>query len=191
MQRRSRPGLLAGGDEVLRGLVEGVVALARRHLGLEVGVDLGRHVLVAEEDADLVALGRDLLAPRPGQEAVGDVVLLLARGPLDGAVGDVVVGQDEPLGADELARPAAEVDDGAHEARAVRLIEIAGVHLQAQGLEVEVLHLVRHPHALVGAGARTRRAARAASARYLAIFSCGLLGLRVCVNRARRTGISG
>ena len=153
-------GLLARGDQVLRGLVEGVVALARRHLGLEVGVDLGRHVVVAEQDADRVALGRDLLAPRPGQEAVVDVVLLLARGPLDGAVGDVMVGQDEPFGADELARAAAEVDHGAHQARAVRLIEFAGVHPQPQRLEVEALHLVRHPHAVVRAGNEPRERGR-------------------------------
>ena len=81
---------------------------------------------------------------------MGNIVLFGRCRPLQSTEGHVVVREEQPIAADELARSAAEPDDGAHETSAVGFIEVGRIHLQAQGLEIQIHHLVRHPHAFLG-----------------------------------------
>ena len=142
--------LLGFSDKLFLGLLDRIVDLEIGHPGTDIPDNLGCDLFIAEENVRCIALGRDFFSLRPGQESILEVVFLLGRGSLNGTEGDMVVGQYEALRRDKFSCPAAQVDDSAHQPGAVLLEEAFRVHLQADLHQVQVLHLVGHPHALVG-----------------------------------------
>ena len=62
----------------------------------------------------------------------------------------MVVCQKQALLADELPCSSAEGDHGAHQAGTVGLVKLPGVHLKSQLLKIQILHLMGHPHPIVG-----------------------------------------
>ena len=136
-------GLLERGDRALAGLVGG--ALVETAGG---SLDLGGHILHADEDIRHLRAAGDLVLAVAGDEAVVEQALLLG-GVLGEAAGDaVVVGEDQAVGRHEGRRAAREPHRGlAHavEPGAVDVDPVLLLHLR--GGEVVV-----GPHAFVGMG---------------------------------------
>ena len=136
-------GLLERGDRALAGLVGG--ALVEPAGG---GLDLGGHILHADEDIRHLRAAGGLVLAVAGDEAVVEQALLLG-GVLGEAAGDaVVVGEDQAVRRHEGRRAAGEPHRGLAHA-----VEPGGVDVDP----VPLLHLrggevVVGPHAFVGTG---------------------------------------
>ena len=147
--------LLALGDDLLlrplHRLEAGGVVLRLRERALRAADAVG-HVGEAGEEAHAAdaAARLDLLGPRAGDESVGEVVLLGSRRQLDRREGAVVVRQDEPLGGDERAGAAADVDDRREEAAAGPVPEIPGRQRQPPAGELSPPRLAERGESLGG-----------------------------------------
>ena len=122
----------------------------------DVAHDAGCHVGNPAHEAHLAPRSGQLLGIRHCPEAILQVVVLDRREALNRGVAAVVVGKEQTLGRDDLARAAAaEDDDGILERGVVHAVDLLGRKFAAallHLLDVHALQVGQHPHALVRRG---------------------------------------
>ena len=143
------------GDEFLHVLVDLGLAFVLGHVGRDVEKHLAGHVAHLAEEDDAEAGARQLLSPVHGPEAVGEVVVLHRAVFLDVVVAAMVVGEQQALVADELARAAAAKEhDGVFQATVINTVNVVGSDAHAHLLHLFLVVLQQHgdPHAFAGLG---------------------------------------
>ena len=140
-----RNGLHLCGDQLFPLPAPGDVGHGSQHVR--------RHVDDPADKAHLKPRSRQLLGARHGPETVLEVVMLHGRERLDRPVAAVVVGEQQPVGRDDLPRAsAAENDDGVLERRVVHAVNLLGREFAPAGLHILAVHfpeIGQHPHAFV------------------------------------------
>ena len=126
------------------------------------GLDAGGDIVDADHEGEGEAGHGQLLGAALGEEAVLEIIVLEVAHGLHKGEAAVVVGEDESVGADDLAgASAAETTDDIAERGAVVTVEGFGGKLQSGFAErvgeVLLLHEFEQPHALVGTGYRERK----------------------------------
>ena len=112
--------------QVRRGREQRLVLLFLERLHHIIG-----HVLDLLDEGDGQSRIGQLLLTAHGPEAIRQVVVLHRAMPLDIAIAAMVIGQNQAIGRDDLARTtAAKTDHGILQRHAIRIINVVGLHLK-------------------------------------------------------------